>query len=111
MVGPNLCRIENVPIGVNNATLMHVLTPLNSSDYPIEGGNHFTLRTSMGERWVENMRLENFEALVDLKSLTRVEVLITERGGMMGQRDCYIIDHRVPRDWLINSLTTKENTP
>lgn len=96
------CRIEHVAIGVHNATLMNVIIGPDT-EYPLSSGNHFTLRTSLGDAWVENMRLENYERIVQLKTLRRVEVLVLFDTGKTLPQRCFIVDSRIPRSWLINT--------
>lgn len=96
------CRIEHVAIGVRNATLMNVEVGPDT-EYPLSNGNHFTLRTSLGDAWVENMRLENYERIVQLKTLRRVEVLVLFDTDRTPPQRCFIVDTRIPRDWLINT--------
>lgn len=69
--------------------------------FPLHGGNRFHLKLGDGTMVpIENMYLENFQQIVASRRLRNVELLIMGSGEH--QRG-FIVDGRVPRDWLINN--------
>jgi len=80
---------------------MSTLLAVMSTNFPIKHGNNFTLKMHDGKStWVKNMSAEDFKEICKRINLTTVEVLY-----LPDNDECYIIDSRIPRGWLLDYVS------
>lgn len=89
--------VRRVGTKVCGSTTDLLVLSSSKEEYPLFGwGNRFSLKMVDGNSAnVLNMFLENFEEICERKQLTTIEVLYLPE-----HRSCFVVDSRVPRDWL-----------